>query len=454
MGRQNLKTGPDAIDTIEKLVWTRKTWKRDMTPSVPPKTSLGAQYMKTGHDTLATFENEFGHAKYEKGTWRPQYGRKGVQERKTWKQDPTHSTPPKTIPGAQNMKTGSDALGTVENESGRANHKIWTRRPWYRRKWVREGKTCKRDPTHSVPPKMSPGVQNMKTGPDAVGTVENEFEHAKIWKQDPTPVVPPKTTPRAQVMKTAPDALGTVENESGRAKYENGTRCPRYHRNRVGREKHENGTRHSRYRRKWVRARKAWKMDQTPLVPSKISLRANNMNTVPDAIDTIENMSGRAKHENETWRPRYRRKWVRERKTWKRDTTPSLPSKMSLGTQNMKTGPDALGTIENDSGSAKHENGTRRPRYRRKRFLARKTWKRDQTPSVPSKMSPGAQKLKKGGRPWYCRKWVQAHKTWKRDPTPSVPSKMTPGAQNMKTWSDALGTAENESGWAKHENGT
>jgi hypothetical protein len=30
----------------------------------------------------------------------------------------------------------------------------------------------------------------------------------------------------------------------------------------------------------------------------------------------------------------------------------------------VKTGPDALGTAENESGSAKLENGTRRPRYR------------------------------------------------------------------------------------------
>jgi hypothetical protein len=32
----------------------------------------------------------------------------------------------------------------------------------------------------------------------------------------------------------------------------------------------------------------------------------------------------------------------------------------------MKMGPDAYGTAENESGSEKHENGTRRPRYRRK----------------------------------------------------------------------------------------
>jgi hypothetical protein len=39
---------------------------------------------------------------------------------------------------------------------------------------------------------------------------------------------------------------------------------------------------------------------------------------------------------------------------------------MSPGAQNMKTGPDALGTVENESGSAKHEYGTQGPRYRQK----------------------------------------------------------------------------------------
>jgi hypothetical protein len=75
---------------------------------------------------------------------------------------------------------------------------------------------------------------------------------------------------------------------------------------------------------------------------------------------------------------------------------------MSTNEQNMKTGADALGTAEIEYGHAKHENGSRRPRYRRK-------W--DLTPSVT-------------------------------------------GTQNMKTRIDALGTAENESGTVKHENGT
>jgi hypothetical protein len=39
----------------------------------------------------------------------------------------------------------------------------------------------------------------------------------------------------------------------------------------------------------------------------------------------------------------------------------------------MKTGIDALGTAENMSGSAKHENGTRRPPHRQKHDRERKT---------------------------------------------------------------------------------
>jgi hypothetical protein len=42
----------------------------------------------------------------------------------------------------------------------------------------------------------------------------------------------------------------------------------------------------------------------------------------------------------------------------KRDPTPSVPPKMILGVENMKTGADALGTVENESEHAKHENGT------------------------------------------------------------------------------------------------
>jgi hypothetical protein len=50
-----------------------------------------------------------------------------------------------------------------------------------------------------------------------------------------------------------------------------------------------------------------------------------------------------------------------------------VPPKTSPGVHNMKMGPDALGTTENEPGRAKHENGTRRPRYLRKRVWGRKT---------------------------------------------------------------------------------
>jgi hypothetical protein len=74
----------------------------------------------------------------------------------------------KTSSGAQNMKTGPDALSTAEKESGPAKLENGTRRPWY---------------------------------PDAVGTA-----------------------------KTIPGALCTAENEFGQEKQENGTRRPRYRR--------------------------------------------------------------------------------------------------------------------------------------------------------------------------------------------------------------------------------
>jgi hypothetical protein len=41
----------------------------------------------------------------------------------------TPSVPPKTCPGMQNMKTGLDTVGSAENESGRAKHENGTRRP-------------------------------------------------------------------------------------------------------------------------------------------------------------------------------------------------------------------------------------------------------------------------------------------------------------------------------------
>jgi hypothetical protein len=46
---------------------------------------------------------------------------------------------------------------------------------------------------------------------------------------------------------------------------------------------------------------------------------------------------------------------------------------MSPGTQNMATGLNAPSTTQNESGIAKHENWTRRPRYRQKRVREHKT---------------------------------------------------------------------------------
>jgi hypothetical protein len=76
------------------------------------------------------------------------------------------------------------------------------------------------------------------------------------------------------------------------------------------------------------------------------------MKTGPDALGTAENESGVAKDENGTRRLRYLRKRVR-----KQNMKTGRP-KTSLCAQEMKTGHDALGTPENESGSIKHENGT------------------------------------------------------------------------------------------------
>jgi hypothetical protein len=139
--------------------------------------------MKTGPDVLATAENEYGDTKHENGTRRPPYCRKRVRERKAWKRDPTPSLPPKTCTGTQNMKTGPDALGTAENEyedakhengARSAKHENGTRRPPYRRKRVRERKMKKQVPTPMLSAKMSTGTQNMKMGPN-----ENEYGDAK-----------------------------------------------------------------------------------------------------------------------------------------------------------------------------------------------------------------------------------------------------------------------------------
>jgi hypothetical protein len=95
-------------------------------------------------------------------------------------------------------------------------------------------------------------------------------------------------------------------------------------------------------------------------VPLKMGLGAQNMKTGHGVLGIAENRSGSAKYENKTHRPRYRRNRVRECKTSKRDPTPSVPKKTSPVAQNMKTSPDALGTDENKSGSTKYDNGTQR----------------------------------------------------------------------------------------------
>jgi hypothetical protein len=89
------------------------------------------------------------------------------------------------------------------------------------------------------------------------------------------------------------------------------------------------------------------------------------MKTGPDALGTAENESG---CENMKAGP----------------DALGTAKKMSPGAQNMKTGPDALSTAENDSGSAKREKGTRRPRHPQKHVRERKTLKQDRMPSVPS----------------------------------------------------------------------
>jgi hypothetical protein len=56
-------------------------------------------------------------------------------------------------------------------------------------------------------------------------------------------------------MKTGPDAIGTAENESVRATHENGTDALGTAENYYGHAKHEIGTRRPRYRRKLVKKR-------------------------------------------------------------------------------------------------------------------------------------------------------------------------------------------------------
>jgi hypothetical protein len=90
------------------------------------------------------------------------------------------------------------------------------------------------------------------------------------------------------------------------------------------------------------------------------------MKTGPGALGTVENESERAKHENGTRLLWYRRKRVWERKIRKQDPMPPVQPKMSPEAQNINMGPDALGTAENESERAKVENGTQHTQYHRK----------------------------------------------------------------------------------------
>jgi hypothetical protein len=87
-----MKMGPDAFEIAEN--------------------ETGSPKHENGTDALRTTKNVSSSAKHENGTRGPRFGRKRVQARKTLKRDLTPSVPPKTILGAQNMKTGADAIVT------------------------------------------------------------------------------------------------------------------------------------------------------------------------------------------------------------------------------------------------------------------------------------------------------------------------------------------------------
>jgi hypothetical protein len=82
-------------------------------------------------------------------------------------------------------------------------------------------------------PKTSPGAQNVKTGRDALGTAENEFGSAKLENGIRRPWYRRKRVRARKKENMGPDAPNIVENESVSAKCENSTRLPRYHRKRV-----------------------------------------------------------------------------------------------------------------------------------------------------------------------------------------------------------------------------
>jgi hypothetical protein len=90
------------------------------------------QIMKIKPRTFYSAEKGFGSAINENLTQRPRYCPKG--EHKIRKRDLTPSIPPKTDPGAKNMKTRPDALSIAENESESAKLENKNTHPRYRRK--------------------------------------------------------------------------------------------------------------------------------------------------------------------------------------------------------------------------------------------------------------------------------------------------------------------------------
>jgi hypothetical protein len=86
-----------------------------------------------------------------------------------------------------------------------------------------------------------------------------------------------------------------------------------------------------------------------------MSTGAQNLKIGPNALGTAKNEFRSAKHANETRRPQYHPKLVRERKTWKRNPRAFSTPENETWAQNMKMGSDALCTSETESGSAKHE---------------------------------------------------------------------------------------------------
>jgi hypothetical protein len=132
-----------------------------------------------------------------------------------------------------------------------------------------------------------------------------------------------------------------------------------------------------------------------PTVPSKMSLAAQNMKTGPHAIGTAKMSSEEQNTET----------GLRSLSTAKNEFG-SVKHKNWIGVlgtaenesgaQNMKSARSALGTAQNKSRSAKHENWTRHPWYRPKRVRECKTWKLNLASSIPLKMSTEAQNMKSG----------------------------------------------------------